>query len=289
MQHLSESPTHTSFNRSLFLFGLNVPCSRQHKHSIGAIGSEISRARIKLCAHSLSQFQSRFHHWQLNMWTVCVIFRLNLQFRSFRVAQSDLCVNNKKQKIWKSVEQVDLTVSTPFSWWISFVAKQLYIESSHESETLKVDRRPKKLAKWYATDCDSDWLSYRMQPRETRMKLFLLLCTALLALTPSTSAQGDEKYSRRYDNIDVNTIFRSSRLLNNYVDCLLDKKPCPPEGKDLKRESSWLLIVTVEKLFIIIWWIPSSAFRSSAGSRRDKWNFYVCRMSNRNNFSCIRD
>jgi len=51
-------------------------------------------------------------------------------------------------------------------------------------------------------------------------------------------AQDDDKnlYSKRYDNIDVETIFRSARLLNNYVDCLLDKKPCPPEGKDLKRK-----------------------------------------------------
>ncbi|XP_070506442.1 uncharacterized protein [Chironomus tepperi] len=50
-------------------------------------------------------------------------------------------------------------------------------------------------------------------------------------------AQDSDKnlYSKRYDNIDVETIFSSKRLLNNYVDCLLDKKPCPPEGKDLKR------------------------------------------------------
>jgi Insect pheromone-binding family, A10/OS-D len=65
------------------------------------------------------------------------------------------------------------------------------------------------------------------------MKTFALTCAALLAVA---LAQSEEKYSRRYDNIDVNTIFRSSRLLNNYVDCLLDKKPCPPEGKDLKRK-----------------------------------------------------
>lgn len=62
--------------------------------------------------------------------------------------------------------------------------------------------------------------------------------TSLLSLTPSSSAQGDGRiyYSSRYDNIDVNTIFRSSRLMNNYVDCLLDKKPCPAEGKELKRK-----------------------------------------------------
>lgn len=73
------------------------------------------------------------------------------------------------------------------------------------------------------------------------MKVFatvLLSSALLLSAAPPASAQGDEKnfYSRRYDSLDVNTIFRSSRLLNNYVDCLLDKKPCPPEGKDLKRE-----------------------------------------------------
>lgn len=76
------------------------------------------------------------------------------------------------------------------------------------------------------------------------MKVFFtvsFLCVAFLA--SQTCAQGEESnfYSRRYDNIDVNTIFRSSRLLNNYVDCLLDKKPCPPEGKDLKSESELVL------------------------------------------------
>lgn len=44
-------------------------------------------------------------------------------------------------------------------------------------------------------------------------------------------------YSTRYDNLDVETLFRSNRLLSNYIDCLLDKKPCPPEGKELKRTS----------------------------------------------------
>jgi hypothetical protein len=60
-----------------------------------------------------------------------------------------------------------------------------------------------------------------------------------LTFAQSNAALEDDKnfYSRRYDSIDVDLIFRSSRLLNNYVDCLLDKKPCPPEGKDLKRKS----------------------------------------------------
>lgn len=65
----------------------------------------------------------------------------------------------------------------------------------------------------------------------------LFVCLTSLNSTPFTSAQdaGDFYYSRRYDNIDINNIFRS-RLLNHYVDCLLDRKPCPPEGKDLKSK-----------------------------------------------------
>lgn len=78
----------------------------------------------------------------------------------------------------------------------------------------------------------------------TIVSVSLSLLALLVSLAPSVTAQGvnisedDEKnfYSRRYDSVDVDTIFRSSRLLNNYVDCLLDKKPCPPEGKDLKRK-----------------------------------------------------
>lgn len=71
---------------------------------------------------------------------------------------------------------------------------------------------------------------------------FMLIAITIQLSTsiPLILAQGGEDvknyYSKRYDSIDVNLIFRSSRLLNNYVDCLLDKKPCPPEGKDLKRE-----------------------------------------------------
>ena len=71
-----------------------------------------------------------------------------------------------------------------------------------------------------------------------KMKVFVGVLFLFTTSFSSANAQGDESsyYSRRYDSLDVNTIFRSSRLLNNYVDCLLDKKPCPPEGKDLKSK-----------------------------------------------------
>ncbi|XP_031618429.1 uncharacterized protein LOC116337733 isoform X5 [Contarinia nasturtii] len=43
------------------------------------------------------------------------------------------------------------------------------------------------------------------------------------------------QYSTRYNNLNVDQILSSDRLVTNYVECLLSRKPCPPEGKDLKR------------------------------------------------------
>lgn len=40
----------------------------------------------------------------------------------------------------------------------------------------------------------------------------------------------------RYNNLNVDQILSSERLVTNYVECLLSRKPCPPEGKDLKRK-----------------------------------------------------
>nr|AHE13801.1 chemosensory protein 3 [Lissorhoptrus oryzophilus] len=44
-----------------------------------------------------------------------------------------------------------------------------------------------------------------------------------------------EMYTTKYDNIDVDSILASTRLLKNYVNCLLDQGPCSPEGKELKK------------------------------------------------------
>ncbi|CAG9837575.1 unnamed protein product [Diabrotica balteata] len=47
----------------------------------------------------------------------------------------------------------------------------------------------------------------------------------------TTKLQG---YSTKYDNYDVQKILDSTRLVRRYVDCLMDRLPCPPEGKFLK-------------------------------------------------------
>ncbi|XP_058452935.1 ejaculatory bulb-specific protein 3-like [Malaya genurostris] len=62
------------------------------------------------------------------------------------------------------------------------------------------------------------------------MKFLILVVLALVAVV---SAQ--EKYTSRYDGIDVEEILRSDRLFNNYYKCLMDEGPCTPDGKELKR------------------------------------------------------
>ncbi|XP_049537787.1 uncharacterized protein LOC125952380 [Anopheles darlingi] len=69
------------------------------------------------------------------------------------------------------------------------------------------------------------------------MRKVWLLASAVLAFLNFVKSQELARtlYSPRYDNLDIDTILGSNRLVSNYVDCLLSRKPCPPEGKDLKR------------------------------------------------------
>ncbi|CAH0713341.1 unnamed protein product, partial [Brenthis ino] len=44
----------------------------------------------------------------------------------------------------------------------------------------------------------------------------------------------NETYTSKYDGVDLDEILASDRLLAGYVNCLLDKGPCTPDGKELK-------------------------------------------------------
>ncbi|EDW01928.1 ejaculatory bulb-specific protein 3 [Drosophila grimshawi] len=59
---------------------------------------------------------------------------------------------------------------------------------------------------------------------------FLLVTLAIIVCV-----NGDEKYTTKYDNIDVDEILRSDRLFNNYFKCLIDTGKCTPEAKELKK------------------------------------------------------
>lgn len=62
------------------------------------------------------------------------------------------------------------------------------------------------------------------------MKGYFLILTLLIAL-----AFAAEKYSGKYDDVDVDRILQNNRVLNNYVRCMLDEGPCTPEGRELRK------------------------------------------------------
>nr|ABU56011.1 chemosensory protein [Lipaphis erysimi] len=50
-----------------------------------------------------------------------------------------------------------------------------------------------------------------------------------------TAVVNGPAYTTKYDNIDIDQVLASKRLVNSYVQCLLDKKPCTPEGAELRK------------------------------------------------------
>lgn len=48
-------------------------------------------------------------------------------------------------------------------------------------------------------------------------------------------ARPEEKYTTKYDGVDVDEILKSDRLFNNYFKCLMEKGKCTPDGSELKR------------------------------------------------------
>ncbi|XP_058452971.1 ejaculatory bulb-specific protein 3-like [Malaya genurostris] len=60
---------------------------------------------------------------------------------------------------------------------------------------------------------------------------FVIIALALVVLV----AAQDDKYTTKYDSIDVDEILASDRLFINYFKCLMDEGSCSPEGNELRR------------------------------------------------------
>lgn len=59
----------------------------------------------------------------------------------------------------------------------------------------------------------------------------LVLLASLVAL-----AVADEKYTRKYDDVNVDKILQNNRVLTNYIRCLMDEGPCTAEGRELRSK-----------------------------------------------------
>lgn len=65
----------------------------------------------------------------------------------------------------------------------------------------------------------------------------LVCCLVLFAIyTVAHAKPPKNEYNTKYDNLDLDSIFKNDRLLRNYVDCLLGSKKCTKEGEELKSK-----------------------------------------------------
>lgn len=68
----------------------------------------------------------------------------------------------------------------------------------------------------------------------------VILATTVIELEGrATEVANGQGYSTKYDNFDVKKILANDRLLKRYVDCLMDRLPCPSEGKFLKGKPNY--------------------------------------------------
>nr|APC94294.1 chemosensory protein 1 [Pyrrhalta aenescens] len=62
-----------------------------------------------------------------------------------------------------------------------------------------------------------------------------VLVFVVLGVIAVTARPEDDKYTTKYDNINIDELIQNDRLLRNYVDCLLGTKPCNKDGEELKK------------------------------------------------------
>ncbi|CAH1395238.1 unnamed protein product [Nezara viridula] len=59
---------------------------------------------------------------------------------------------------------------------------------------------------------------------------------AILLMVVFASALAAEKYTTKYDNIDLDEILNNDRLYEKYFKCIMGKGKCTPDGKELKND-----------------------------------------------------
>ncbi|XP_026279568.1 ejaculatory bulb-specific protein 3 [Frankliniella occidentalis] len=67
----------------------------------------------------------------------------------------------------------------------------------------------------------------------------ILLCLGVVALVALAAAapKPEEKFTTKYDNVNIDEILANKRLLNNYLNCILDKPKarCTNDALELKK------------------------------------------------------
>ncbi|XP_076289580.1 chemosensory protein 4 [Lasioglossum baleicum] len=70
----------------------------------------------------------------------------------------------------------------------------------------------------------------RISSRKMKNILTVLVFAVCLLLS-----EAEDKYTTKYDDVDIDSVLSSERLLNGYVNCLLDRGSCTPDASELKK------------------------------------------------------
>lgn len=62
----------------------------------------------------------------------------------------------------------------------------------------------------------------------------LTFITLIVVFVAVVWARPQETYTDQFDNVDVDEILQSERLLGNYINCLKTGKKCTPDGQKLR-------------------------------------------------------
>lgn len=68
----------------------------------------------------------------------------------------------------------------------------------------------------------------------------MYLTVVLLSLSVAVTGQ---KYTTKYDDLNLDDILKNERLLSNYFKCIMGKGKCTVEGQELKSEF-WLFVLS---------------------------------------------
>nr|AWC68032.1 chemosensory protein 13 [Matsumurasca onukii] len=56
-----------------------------------------------------------------------------------------------------------------------------------------------------------------------------------LVLMMVAVAVAQDKYTTKYDGVNIDQILQNDRLLTSYFNCIMDKGKCSPDGQELKK------------------------------------------------------
>ncbi|XP_044748412.1 ejaculatory bulb-specific protein 3-like [Coccinella septempunctata] len=67
------------------------------------------------------------------------------------------------------------------------------------------------------------------------MKNLFVIC--FVVLFGFVVCRPDDKYTTKYDNVNIEEILKSDRLLTNYFNCIMTGEACTPDGQELRKNA----------------------------------------------------